>query len=167
MNTTHHRRDRRTRGTDRSAAGPQRLARDHPGPGQPVRGRDARPPVDPRRCRQGEGRVALRRAHRPRIPNPVPAAPLPGSDRRGHRGGDGHQLRPQSTPFPGAGSRRRPGSGSVLSWPRASPSPVGRKCNSTAASRSRAPKNPPSPPRWCSATTPDRGVSVFPVATEP
>ena len=48
----------------------QRLARRRPGPRRRVRRRHRRPPVDPRRRRARAGR-AVRRHHRPRLPDPV------------------------------------------------------------------------------------------------
>src|SRR5690606_16378990 len=63
-----------------------RLARDHPGPGEPVRGGHRRPPVDPRRRGAGHPGGSLRRPDRPRLPHPGAHQPAPPpADRRARR----------------------------------------------------------------------------------
>ena len=87
--------------------GHSRVADDHPGAGEPLRRRDRRPPVDPRRPRAGQGR-ALRRGHRPRVPDPV-AGPGPAEqDHPGRQHEVRRELRLQQGPLPLAGARSAP-----------------------------------------------------------
>ena len=82
-----------------------RVAHDRAGPGEPVRRRHRRPPVDPRGRRARGGRP-VRRHHRPRLPHPV-ADPGPRRDgllpRHPRRQA---QLRRQQGPLPEPGPRR-------------------------------------------------------------
>ena len=92
---------------------PERLARDHAGADQRLRGGDGRPPVDPRR--PGAGRAGtVRDDDRARVSHPLAARPLPVRGRPGLRGlFDGDQLWPEQGALPGAGTGWQQGSRAV------------------------------------------------------
>ena len=104
------------------------LARDEPGARQPVRRRDRRPPVHPRRsgARQGD---AVRRHDRPRVPDasrcsrPVSQQLLHVSDVE-----DGRQLRARPGPLPGSSARRRGSGAAERRSPRSPRSPAASRC---------------------------------------
>ncbi|CAA9234619.1 MAG: hypothetical protein AVDCRST_MAG20-1426, partial [uncultured Acidimicrobiales bacterium] len=107
---------------DRGGGG--RLVRGDPAAHQRLRRPHHRPPVDPRRPRAGQGAVAVRHDHRPRLPHAVDAhpprrvGPLLGR-RAPRRDRDGDELRLRQGPL------REPGEGRVED-PRQQHGQVGR-----------------------------------------
>ena len=99
----------------RARARYDRLDHVDPGAHQPVRRRDRRSPVDPRRRRAGEGR-ALRHDDRARLPHLGAVRALPRRARPGRRHLDGHQLRHRQGPVHRAGSRGLAGPRGTARW---------------------------------------------------
>ena len=83
-----------------------RLAGDDTGARRPVRRRDGRPSVHPRRRRTGQA-DAVRGHDRPRFPDAVAGGAGQSAVDERHRRRDGRQLRPRPSPLPGAAPGRR------------------------------------------------------------
>jgi hypothetical protein len=142
---------------EREGAAPRllRLARDHPGAHQPVRGSDRRLPVDPCRSGAGEGR-SVRHDHRARLPHTVDRADAraPGSPNGGLP--DGRELRLRQGAVPPHRCRSARTCASAWSsrawrnWLRARP-----RSPTCTRSRWRVPRSPRASPRSSSASTSD------------
>ena len=129
-----------------------RLAGDDPGARQPVRRRDRRPPVHPRRCRAGQA-DAVRRHDRARLPDPVADGPGDAAADEGHRRDDGRELRARPGPLPGAAARRGAVARRRRRSSRSPTFPAAFRSRSAARSRSRTRRSrPASPSRSCGST---------------